>query len=124
MALKLAQFFYLRDRADTEPLLLLDDAFGKLDRQRTDVFLRLLNSDDVGQSLVTATQHRSFAETLDFHDRRHRAFRVERVDQKAQVRPADAGEDAEAEAEEGREVASETASAEEAGDGSDVASRS
>jgi DNA replication and repair protein RecF len=124
MALKLAQFFYLRDRADTEPLLLLDDAFGKLDRQRTDVFLRLLNSDDVGQSLVTATQHRSFAETLDFHDRRHRAFRVERVDQKAQVRPADAGEDAEAEAEEGREVASETAPAEEAGDGSDVASRS
>ena len=124
MALKLAQFFYLRDRADTEPLLLLDDAFGKLDRQRTEVFLRLLNSDDVGQSLVTATQHRSFAETLDFHDRRHRAFRVERVDQKAQVRRADAGDDVEAEAEEEREVASETTSAKEAGNGSDVASRS
>ena len=124
MALKLAQFFYLRDRADTEPLLLLDDAFGKLDRQRTEVFLRLLNSDDVGQSLVTATQHRSFAETLDFHDRRHRAFRVERVDKKAQVGRADDGDDVEAEAEEEREVASETTSAKEAGNGSDVASRS
>jgi DNA replication and repair protein RecF len=124
MVLKLAQFFYLRDRADTEPLLLLDDAFGKLDRQRTDVFLQLLNSDDVGQSLVTATQHRSFAETLNFEAERHRAFRVERVDQQARVQRADAGEGAQAKAEEMREVASEAASAEEAGDGSDVASRS
>jgi DNA replication and repair protein RecF len=91
MALKLAQFFYLRDRADTDPLLLLDDAFGKLDRRRTDVFLQLLASDDVGQSLITATQHRSFAEALDFETSAHRAFRVDRVEQKARVRPADGG---------------------------------
>ena len=85
MALKLAQYFYLRDRADTEPLLLLDDAFGKLDRERTEVFLQLLESDDVGQSLITATRRRPFAETIDFSASAHRAFQVDRVDGRARV---------------------------------------
>jgi len=124
MALKLAQFFYLRDRADTEPLLLLDDAFGKLDRRRTEVFLQLLDSDDVGQSLITATQHRSFAETLDFGADRHRAFRIDRDDRGASIRRADGG----AEAERDRsDAASEStaASAEEAASGDlDVARNS
>ena len=85
MALKLAQYFYLRDRADTEPLLLLDDAFGKLDRERTEVFLQLLESDDVGQSLITATRRRPFAETIDFSAPVHRAFQVGPGDGRAQV---------------------------------------
>ena len=86
MALKLAQFFYLKDRLDTTPLLLLDDAFGKLDARRTEVFLDLLDSDAVGQSFITATRRELFADTLDFGSPRHRSLYVDRADDRAQVR--------------------------------------
>ena len=85
MALKLAQYFYLDDRSDTTPLLLLDDAFGKLDTRRTEVFLELLRSDAVGQSLITATSRAPFDRTLDFGAEAHRALAVERADGAAAV---------------------------------------
>lgn len=85
MALKLAQFFYLKDRLDTTPLLLLDDAFGKLDARRTEVFLDLLDSDAVGQSFITATRRELFADTLDFSSPRHRSLYVDRIDSHARV---------------------------------------
>ena len=85
MALKLAQYFYLDDRSDTAPLLLLDDAFGKLDTRRTEVFLELLRSDAVGQSLITATSRAPFDRTLDFGAEAHRALAVERADGAAAV---------------------------------------
>ena len=85
MALKLAQYFYLDDRSDTQPLLLLDDAFAELDARRTDVFLDLLQSDAVGQSLITATERDAFDDTLDFGASAHRALAVERGDDAARV---------------------------------------
>jgi len=88
MALKLAQYFYLDDRSDTTPLLLLDDAFGKLDDRRTEVFLDLLRSDAVGQSLVTATSRAPFDRTLDFGTDAHRALALERTEGAAAVTPA------------------------------------
>ncbi len=87
MALKLAQHLYLQARSDTKPLLLLDDAFGKLDANRTDVFLDFLQSDAVGQSLVTATRRGPFEATLGAGPNAHRAFRVRRVDGAAKVDP-------------------------------------
>jgi DNA replication and repair protein RecF len=87
MALKLAQYFYLQSRSDTEPLLLLDDAFGKLDAERTDVFLDLLRSDAVGQSLVTATRRGPFASALEAPPDAHRALRVHPGDGTAAVEP-------------------------------------
>lgn len=85
MALKLAQYFYLDDRSDTAPLLLLDDAFGKLDARRTEVFLDLLRSDTVGQSLITATNRAPFDAVLDFESGPHRALAVDRRNEAAQV---------------------------------------
>jgi len=87
MALKLAQYFYLNDRSDTDPLLLLDDAFGKLDARRTEVFLDLLRSDAVGQSLTTATERASFDKALDFGADAHRALSVGRRNGAAHVEP-------------------------------------
>ena len=87
MALKLAQYFYLQARSDTEPLLLLDDAFGKLDADRTKVFLDLLRSDAVGQSLITATRRGPFEATLGADPDAHRTFRVRRVSGAAEVTP-------------------------------------
>jgi DNA replication and repair protein RecF len=85
MALKLAQYFYLDDRSDTTPLLLLDDAFAELDARRTEVFLDLLRSDAVGQSLITATSRTAFDAALDFEKKPHRALAVERGEEAARV---------------------------------------
>jgi DNA replication and repair protein RecF len=87
MALKLAQYFYLQARSDTEPLLLLDDAFAELDARRTDVFLDLLRSDAVGQSLITATRRGPFADLLAADPGAHRALRVRGGDGAAEVTP-------------------------------------
>lgn len=76
LALKLAQFLYLRERLGETPLLLLDDVFGDLDPRRTAVFLRLLQSDAVGQSLVTAARREPFDEVVDFGAPEHRALHV------------------------------------------------
>jgi len=96
MALKLAQYFYLDDRSDTTPLLMLDDAFAELDAQRTEVFLDLLRSDAVGQSLITATGRTLFDDAIDFGHEAHRALSVERHDGAADVTavPAPAGSSA------------------------------
>lgn len=66
MALKLAQFFYLKAKVEESPILLLDDLFGNLDEQRTKVFLELLDSDVVGQSVITAAQRKPFDQVLSF----------------------------------------------------------
>ncbi len=76
MALKLAQFFYLKSQVDESPILLLDDLFGNLDSHRTRVFLELLHSDVVGQSLITAAQRAPFDETLSFAHDQNQALEV------------------------------------------------
>ena len=87
MALKLAQYFYLRERLEEPPLLLLDDAFGKLDAERTAAFLDLLKSDEIGQSLVTATGRAAFDADVPFGEGTHRALRMEGGAEGAQVHP-------------------------------------
>lgn len=77
MALKLAKYFYLRERLNETPLLLLDDVFGDLDERRTDIFLGLLAGDDIGQSVVTGASRRIFDTLMDFSDPAHQAVRIE-----------------------------------------------
>lgn len=85
MALKLAQYFFLGDRLEEPPILLLDDAFGKLDPARSAVFLELLRSEAIGQSIVTATRRAPFEEGIDFGGGPHRAIAIEREDTRAKV---------------------------------------
>ncbi|NBB86331.1 MAG: DNA replication and repair protein RecF [Bacteroidetes bacterium] len=66
MALKLAKYFYLREQAGELPLLLLDDVFDTLDARRTRAFLDLLETDEVGQSLITAAQRALLDGVLSF----------------------------------------------------------
>ena len=56
IALKLAQFDFLRHSATgTMPLLLLDDIFDKLDAQRVEQIVSLVATDDFGQIFITDT---------------------------------------------------------------------
>jgi DNA replication and repair protein RecF len=77
MALKLAKYFYLRDQAGELPLLLLDDVFDTLDARRTRAFLDLLETDEIGQSLITAAQRSLLDGILSFEASGNQAVYVE-----------------------------------------------
>ncbi len=76
MALKLAQYFYLHDRLDEAPLLLLDDVFDTLDARRTDAFLSLLQTDAIGQTLVTAAQRKLIGSSVAFDGAHNQARQI------------------------------------------------
>jgi DNA replication and repair protein RecF len=75
VALKIAQYLYLHDRLHERPILLLDDVFGILDPDRTEVVLELLQSDSLGQSLITATHAEPFT-GVSFDCVRHQKIEV------------------------------------------------
>ena len=77
MALKLAQYLYLHDRLDEKPILLLDDVFDNLDLQRARLFVNLLSTDLIGQSVLTAARRDLFADLLPFDEPTHRITKVE-----------------------------------------------
>ena len=76
VALRLAQFFYLRDLTGETPLLLLDDLFGNLDPARTALLLAFLQSDEVGQSFVTQPDLAAIAPHIALDGERNRALAV------------------------------------------------
>lgn len=55
LAMKLAQYSYLKDKKHTTPLLLLDDIFDKFDFSRVEKILRLVSEDNFGQIFITDT---------------------------------------------------------------------
>lgn len=57
IALKLAQYEYLKQQTTVKPLLLLDDIFEKLDEHRLKALLLMIANDDFGQILITDTHY-------------------------------------------------------------------
>ncbi len=55
IALKLAQFDFIKKQKDLNPLLLLDDIFDKLDEHRVEHIINMVNKDGFGQIFITDT---------------------------------------------------------------------
>ena len=55
IALKLAQFQFIKEQASVVPILLLDDVFDKLDEHRVSQIIDLVNKDEFGQIFITDT---------------------------------------------------------------------
>ncbi|WP_350285249.1 DNA replication/repair protein RecF [uncultured Croceitalea sp.] len=55
IALKLAQFHFIKEQAKTTPILLLDDIFDKLDETRVAQLVSLVDNDDFGQLFISDT---------------------------------------------------------------------
>jgi DNA replication and repair protein RecF len=55
VALKLAQFDFLKSQTGGAPILLLDDAFDKLDQKRVSQIISLVDQNDFGQIFITDT---------------------------------------------------------------------
>jgi DNA replication and repair protein RecF len=78
LALKLAQYELLKIEKKTQPILLLDDIFDKLDKQRVAYLMQLLLSGDFGQIFITDTDEDRIGEIIRQSGREHRKFRIER----------------------------------------------
>ncbi len=63
IALKLAQFDFIKQLANVTPILLLDDIFDKLDEERVAQIMSLVNHDDFGQLFISDT-HVDRTETI------------------------------------------------------------
>ncbi len=55
VALKLAQFEFIRKLSGINPILLLDDIFDKLDKERVEQIVTLVSGDQFGQIFITDT---------------------------------------------------------------------
>lgn len=77
LALKLAQFEFIKDRKNTKPLLLLDDVYDKLDEQRFTKLLEMVSSDAFGQVFITDTHPERMNELLNQKQIDHHIFLVE-----------------------------------------------
>ena len=76
VSLKLAQLHYYSDELDDLPIFMLDDVFGDLDPQKTEVLLEALKAHK-GQVFITAANPVPFEELMKFDGERNRFYRVE-----------------------------------------------
>lgn len=76
IALKLAQFEFVRDLTGFKPLLLLDDIFDKIDDHRVAYLLKLVSEDHFGQIFVTDTHADRVPKLFEQADAPIRVFKV------------------------------------------------
>lgn len=55
LALKLAQYQYIAEKLQILPILLLDDIFDKLDENRINQLIKVVSSNQIGQTIITDT---------------------------------------------------------------------
>ena len=78
IALKLAQFDFLRRTcSNTTPLLLLDDIFDKLDASRVEQIVKLVAGDRFGQIFITDTNRDHLDQILRKLNKEHKVFTVD-----------------------------------------------
>lgn len=77
LALKLAQFDFLRrTSSNTTPLLLLDDIFDKLDSHRVEQIVDLVSGDNFGQIFITDTNREHLDKILRHSQHNYKLFDV------------------------------------------------
>ncbi len=64
IALKLAQFHFIKQKSNTTPILLLDDIFDKLDANRVAQLIHLVNAQEYGQIFISDTHAERTEEVL------------------------------------------------------------
>ncbi|MGB0880501.1 MAG: DNA replication/repair protein RecF [Polaribacter sp.] len=76
IALKLAQFEFIKQQSASIPILLLDDIFDKLDEQRVQHIIDLVNSDDFGQIFITDTHSERTENIVKQSDKSYEIFKL------------------------------------------------
>lgn len=76
IALKLAEFDFIRKKSHMKPILLLDDIFDKLDDQRVGQLLHLVNDDSFGQLFITDTHDKRTEDLIRKTGQSYRMFNL------------------------------------------------
>lgn len=76
VAIKLAQFEYTRKIKKFKPILLFDDIFDKLDDNRVEQIILLMNEDNFGQIFITDTQRQRIERIFKDVEIDHKIFSV------------------------------------------------
>lgn len=76
LALKLAQFEFIKDKKYTKPLLLLDDIYDKLDESRFKKLIELVSGDEFGQIFITDTHPQRIKDLFESAPVQHKIFLV------------------------------------------------
>lgn len=77
IAIKLAQFEYMRQIKNQKPILLLDDIFDKLDSHRVEQIVKLVNEEEFGQVFITDTQKERIEHIFENNSMDHKIFSIE-----------------------------------------------
>ncbi|MDR3705379.1 MAG: DNA replication/repair protein RecF [Paludibacteraceae bacterium] len=77
IALKLAQFNFIKQISGTCPILLLDDIFDKLDANRVKQIIKLVSEDNFGQIFITDTNREHLDEIIKGVNQDTHIFTVE-----------------------------------------------
>lgn len=77
LALRLAQFEFIKNQKFTKPLLLLDDVYDKLDEDRFTKLLEMVSGDKFGQVFITDTHPDRMNELLNERKIDHKIFLVD-----------------------------------------------
>ena len=80
IALKLAQFEFLKQVRGVKPILLLDDVFDKLDAQRVEQIVRIVGGENFGQIFMTDTNREHIDGILRGSSLDYKLFYVENGD--------------------------------------------
>lgn len=76
IALKLAQFEFIKKQAALTPILLLDDVFDKLDEQRVAQIIDLVHEEEFGQIFITDTHADRTEEVIKKHNLEYQLFHL------------------------------------------------
>ena len=72
VALKIGEFFYLKERCEETPIMLLDDVFSEIDEHRGKRLLDFVG--ELSQTFITTTNPRFFGDTISFGERNRLFF--------------------------------------------------
>ena len=76
IALKLAQFQFIKEQSKVVPILLLDDVFDKLDEHRVSQIIDLVNKDEFGQIFITDTHAERTEEVIKKSNKPYQMFKL------------------------------------------------
>lgn len=76
IALKLAQFDFIKKQSGKKPILLLDDIFDKLDDNRVTQLIKLVNDTNFGQIFITDTHQERTENTIKKTNQKYQFFNL------------------------------------------------
>ena len=76
IALKLAQFEFIKQQSKITPILLLDDIFDKLDASRVSHIIDLVNNDEFGQIFITDTHFERTEKAIKKSENPYQIFKL------------------------------------------------